>query len=1824
MVEAYGGRPERAGQVPFVGRSAEVGLLDSVLDQLKGGGLAIIDVTGEAGIGKSRLLAKFSARIRSQGLTVLSGQATEYEQHSPFRPFADAFADLSPTVLRRFPALAELSPALRGVAETPVAPGDSNRFALYQATAALLGRLGLHRLVVVLDDLHWADPASLELVDHLVRHPVSAPLLLIVSRRGRQTPPMLSTSLARGVDSGAVLRISLGPLAERDCVEGLAADLPPAQASEVYAASDGNPLYFLSLLQAHREARQAPGRTTSVAGRAVSGEPDGLPVGLGTLLLDELAPLSQVERRILEAAAVLGDHATPRMIGLLTGSGCEEVTQALRGLMHRDLLRRGHGGRLTLRHPLVRELIHENIDPWLREDFHRRAAAETAAAGATVIERAYHVERSVTYWDPQAAGVLVAAAEQSAATAPAAAAHWLGVVLRLLPDGSEHLAMRRELTLLSARALGVSGGLQEGRDLLEQVMDMPAPDRYDGIRGSAATLRGQLERQLGRHQEAEAMLRRELARTPGPSASQAVRIGLELCSCVLSAARYPEVRADINEVLAAARSLGDEIGELGALARIALGEAYEGEMGTARTFAESAVALAETLADSDLAELCESLCTLGWTEAFLEDYAGAESRLDRGLAIARRTGQVWLVPQFLTAKAYIHFSTCRITSALELAEEAEPIARALGSDELLAFTLAFQSQILQQAGRPAPGSALAVAEEAAAAAGSNGHWWATLAQSMLASAALDAADPHRATDILLRAGGSDLCRLQPATRPNCLEMLSGAALAVDDTDAAVRWAERARKEAEQLGLPAQHGAALRSFGRIAAYHGDAAEAARMFTAAAEQSVRSRATLREAQSLLLAAPHVRAIGDSTGAAEMWHRGSRLAAEGGARLLTGLAEHIRPVVFAAPAEPAGELVSLTTREREVAELVAKGLTSAAIAGKLVLSPRTIESHIARIYRKTGVSSRAELAVIVSRNTGPEQAYLKTRRPAPEVPLPADGPEAGELSPATPRAVADAPRLLGREAELDSLTKALDGVKAGVGRAVVLVGEPGIGKSSLLWAATAHARSQGVPVLAARGERTPLPPLPAGPDIVDVYELAARADDRSAVMAVVDDLHDLAPERIADVERLLEATVTGPVLCLMAYRQRQLSSPLAAVLSRASSAGLLEVWDLGPLSLEQARELLGDRPDLEEVHGAAQGNPQYLKVLAADGGTAADAGTAILGELDGLDAVSLLVVQVAAVLGDHFHPELLAAVADLDPQAVMAALDGLTRLDLVRPAEPAPRLSLRHRAVAEVVYQRLEPSRRIILHQRAEAELARRAAPIAERAYHVARVADPWRPEHATTLIAAARGMLYTAPAVATGHLQAALSLLREGGAHWYEAKVLLARARLLTGDASESRALLEALRSEIPGGSAGDATALADSSRIERRMGRYSEAGALARAGLAALTDDDSATAAALHAELADHAYDVQDYETCRQHAETAAELARKHLDPVGEANALGKAALGHLFTADQASALATLARAADILDTVPDTMLVAYLETTFQVGLAEGMMGRLADSERHLARGADLSRRTGQTYIHPQMLTVLGNAQLRAGNLSGTLATLDEADQHVRRIGDTGVEAILLTLRAETLLWRDGPGDLEEALAAAERARAAVGSAVASWAVSARCAQAEFILHTGDPARAGWQLLDAAGGEELPRLTAWRRPRWCDLLAQVAAADGDLAATDRWARLAEESVAQLPSVGRQGFALRARMRAHALRGDTDSALRCAREAIADFAEAGDRIELVRTLLTAAALSLDAGRTDAVGGWLQRAAVLADQCGSARLAADAAVLRARLAAAAPSSR
>lgn len=973
----------------LVGRAAELARLDAVLAGLdRPDAPTAVDIAGEPGIGKSRLLGEVCARARKAGFTVLRGRATEYEQHIPFQAFADALADVTPGTLDADPLLAEADAVLHGLRTAQGASGGdgaeladrsgadhggATRFGLHRAMAALLSRLGEGGgLVLAVDDLHWADPASRELVDHLIRHPAHGRVLLVVARRGRQTPTSLTATLARGADSGAVLHVALEPLPEQESVLALAADLPPDQAKRLYAASEGNPLYLLSLLHAYRGDSPSHPLTAHAGGPRMSAESAdalGVPSGLASLLLDELTTLTGPQRRVVEAVAALGDHATPAMLAVATDAAAPEVEEHTAALARRDLLRLGPGGRWALRHPLMRALVYENAPAGQRAEVHRRAARELARGGASAAERAHHVEHAFTGWDPEAADVLTEAAAQLASTAPATAAHLLHVVLTRMPDTAEHARRRGELVLARARALGVSGSPRESRELLHTLIGTLEAGGHPELRTEAIAQCAVMERHLGHSPEATALLRRELSRTPGPPPGQAVPLGLALGMSALLTASYPEVRADVARALDAARahseSTGDATGEAAALALAALGEAYEGRTEDAARYADAARDLADALIDPSLTDLCESLVWLAWAEALLERYADAERHLTRGLDIARRSGQLLVLPHLLTSRAFVHLNTCRLPSALESAEEAESIARAVGSGDLLAFTLAIKTLILILARPLGDGSALATGEEAVAAAGGSKGWWAALAWCMLGHAAFLSGDPHRAREAIVSTGGGpELPLLQPSIRPAQLDTLVNAALSTGDLAQAERWAAQAAREADLLGLSGQRAAALRAAATLAEHRGDIDEAVRLLDAVIDEHARHGLPLWEAYALLRAVPLVQRAGQGPRAAVMWQRAHRLATDGGARLLVDLAELVRPQLVAeAPLVPP-ELADLTARELEVATLIAEGLSNQAIAARLWLSRRTVETHLSAIYRKCGIPSRSALASLMTR--------------------------------------------------------------------------------------------------------------------------------------------------------------------------------------------------------------------------------------------------------------------------------------------------------------------------------------------------------------------------------------------------------------------------------------------------------------------------------------------------------------------------------------------------------------------------------------------------------------------------------------------------------------------------------------------------------------------------------------------------------------------------------------------------------------------------------------------------------------------------------------------
>ncbi|MEY9928094.1 DNA-binding CsgD family transcriptional regulator [Catenulispora sp. GP43] len=805
------------------------------------------------------------------------------------------------------------------------------------------------------------------------------------------------------------------------------------------------------------------------------------------------------------------------------------------------------------------------------------------------------------------------------------------------------------------------------------------------------------------------------------------------------------------------------------------------------------------------------------------------------------------------------------------------------------------------------------------------------------------------------------------------------------------------------------------------------------------------------------------------------------------------------------------------------------------------------------------------------------------------------------------ADRPRpVVGRTAELGALDSALARLRSGRGRAIALAGEPGIGKSTLVAYLAARARAAKVHVLGPAFCDS----IAAGPP-----QAVPAAGPGDAVVVAADELHRIEPEHLPALERLIRTAADAPMLLLLAFRRRQLAPAVAGAVSRAVAADLLDVWELGPLSRDEARELVGDLPNLDAVHKAAGGNPQYLRILSADGDPHTDAARAVVGELADLDPAALTTLQALAVLGEPAHPQLIAAVAGLSAAGALDALDALTRLDIVRPTGTIARFAIRHPAVGEVVYRRIEPGSRIAIHLRAESVLSSQAAPIARRAYHLTHAADPSRPEHTATLIAAARLSIHTAPADAARYLQTALPHLQEDSPSWREVQVLLARARLLTGQASEGRSLLHTLPAMVDAPT-GDLTAVAVAGRLERQLGRLSESSAILRSGLAAAPGDDSA-AAALHSMQADNALDQGDYARAQQHADTAAALAHGSLDPVGEALAKAQAALAYLSSDHLDAAETALTQAAELVDAASDAALLKNLEAVYQLGLSESMMSRLADAERHLVRGAELSRRSGQTYVLPMILKSLADTQSRAGSMKRALVTLDEADLYVESAENPATKAILAIIRAAALLWTGVSDAPQQALAWADKAASWAEGSTTVWAVVVRCRRAEIVLQAGDPSRAGRLLLEAAGGPDLSHLIAARKTRSCDTMAEVAMYENDREAADRWAELAEASLERIPSPSSRAFASRARMRAQTMHDDLKAALSSAQQAIEDFAASGERIEVCRTLSSAAALSSALGNHKQSQEWLDRAMALAEQCEATLLVGETARQRTRLA-------
>ena len=436
---------------PLVGRSAELTALEAALAAARRE-FAAVEVVGEPGIGKTRLLAALEARADAQGCLVLAGSASELEADLPFGLFVDALDEylygLEPRRLAGLDEddraeLAHVFPALAGGAETL-----QERYRLHRAVRALLEELAAPQpLVLVLDDLHWADSGSLELLGSLLRRPPAAPVLLALAVRPRQVPERLAAALER-IDADRARR------AEPGARRASSSATPPTRCSPTAAATRST-----SSNSPARRAGPWPGRRSrSRASRSRARSPPRWPASSRSCP----ATPARCSRAPRSPAIRSSPSWPPRRRASSDGVALDALDELLRGDLVRptDVPRR-----FRFRHPLVRGAVYEGAPGGWRLLAHERSAAALAARGASALERAHHVERSARHGDPAAIAVLREAGEAAAGRAPATAARLLAPPLRLLGPRADG---RADLLAAQASAHMGAGQWREAYDAIRE------------------------------------------------------------------------------------------------------------------------------------------------------------------------------------------------------------------------------------------------------------------------------------------------------------------------------------------------------------------------------------------------------------------------------------------------------------------------------------------------------------------------------------------------------------------------------------------------------------------------------------------------------------------------------------------------------------------------------------------------------------------------------------------------------------------------------------------------------------------------------------------------------------------------------------------------------------------------------------------------------------------------------------------------------------------------------------------------------------------------------------------------------------------------------------------------------------------------------------------------------------------------------------------------------------------------------------------------------------------------------------------------------------
>ena len=957
----------------LIGRAGELDAFDQALSDLETGSSAAIELVGEPGIGKTRLLAELSARADARGALVLSGSASELERDLPFWPFVEALDEyvdgLEP---RRLDALGEdvrrelanVLPSLSAHVTGPAVALQSERYRSHRAVRELLTVLAATQpVVLVLDDAHWSDPASVELLGALLHRPPPAPVLLAFAVRPLQQPERLSTSVQRAHRAGTLTRLELHSLTRNEVQEFLGESVDRAETSALYEESGGNPFYLEQLTRMLIRDGKA---TTAAPGISLD-----VPPLVATAIAEELALLTRAAYRVLEGAAVAGDPFDPELAAAAAGTAESTAVEALDELLQLGIVRQTDvPRRFRLRHPLVRRAVYESTPAGWRLGAHERTAEALEARGATASMRAHHVELSAREGDHEAVAILREAGEAAAQRAPASAARWFAGALRLLSPAAP-AEERIELMLARSRALASAGQFADSRATLIESMKI-LPKDATALRVTLTAECAGVEHLLGQHKNAHARLETALVDLPDRDSPEAVSLMIALSVDSLYGMEYEVMRSWAARALDAALPLGDKALTAAAVAVSAAAAALRGAISEAQAHHQHAEELIDQLPDEVLAGRLDALVHLATAEMYLDRFQAAARHAERALTLGRATGQGDLFPLIFPMLGTALWVQGRMAESEEVLDGAVEAARLLGNVQGLAWNLFNRSDAALAAGDVE--LALATAEESVDLTKNlDDSVISVAAAAALARALLEAGRADDAAELLLTSAGGEELRLIPGSwRARILELLTRCLLAAGRRAEAAWAVEATAACADSIPLPMPTAMAALAAAALAHDSGDAAGAAEralaaaalleevgdVFDAAVSRTVAGRALAQAGERDQAAAELERAATafDSFGA-------SRYRAEA-ERELRKLGRRIHHRTRPGDGSRSG-VDSLTERELQIARLVAEGKTNPGIAAALFLSPKTVETHIRNMFRKLEVSSRMQVARAVERS-------------------------------------------------------------------------------------------------------------------------------------------------------------------------------------------------------------------------------------------------------------------------------------------------------------------------------------------------------------------------------------------------------------------------------------------------------------------------------------------------------------------------------------------------------------------------------------------------------------------------------------------------------------------------------------------------------------------------------------------------------------------------------------------------------------------------------------------------------------------------------------------